>query len=65
MFRIAAPWWELEDSFTYHGVELVFMCVERKLPVGERMETECDSPSEFDYEFDESGWATGNEPDWS
>jgi hypothetical protein len=27
----------------------------------DRMDTECDSPSEFDYEYDESGWAT----DWS
>jgi hypothetical protein len=30
-----------------------------------RSETECDSPSEWDYEFDESGFATGNTPDWS
>lgn len=64
MFKVAAPWdLPLENSFTYHGKELTFKCLEHSLPVMERSITECDSPSEFDYEFDETGWATGNEPD--
>ncbi|THV64375.1 hypothetical protein D6D28_09959 [Aureobasidium pullulans] len=66
MFRVSAPWeLPLGDSFTYRGEELVFTRLEYDLPVLTRSETECDSPSEFDYEFDESGFATGNPPDWS
>jgi hypothetical protein len=66
MYEVVAPWKRpFEDSFTYHGQELTFMRVELDLPVLERSIMECDSPSEFDYEFDESGWATGNIPDWS
>lgn len=66
MFRVCAPWeLPLGDSFTYRGEELVFTRLEYDLPVLTRSETECDSPSEFDYEFDESGFATGNLPDWS
>jgi hypothetical protein len=62
MFRVAAPWDPLlKRSFTYYRQELTFLRVERKLPMPDRMDTECDSPSEFDYEYDESGWAT----DWS
>jgi hypothetical protein len=29
------------------------------------MEIQSQSPSEFDYEFDESGWATSNAAGWS
>lgn len=66
MYRVAAPWeLPLEESFTYRGEELVFMRLEYELPVLSRSETECDSPSEWDYESDESGFATGNMPDWS
>lgn len=66
MFKVHAPWDRpLKDSFTYHGEELSFLRVEYKLPVLDRSETECDSPSEWDYEFDKSGFATGNMPDWS
>ncbi|THY29871.1 hypothetical protein D6C99_10515, partial [Aureobasidium pullulans] len=66
MFRVTAPWeLPLADSFTYRGEELVFTRLEYGLPVLPRSETECDSPSEFDYEFDESGFATENPPDWS
>ena len=71
MFKVHAPWetppedGSPEGSFKYRGVDLSFECVENDLPVPGREITECDSPSEFDYEFDESGWATGNEPDWS
>ncbi|KAG9964077.1 hypothetical protein KCU61_g3107, partial [Aureobasidium melanogenum] len=66
MFRVVAPWERpLDDSFTYRGEELKFMRLEYELPVLPRSETECDSPSEWDYEFGESGFATGNIPDWS
>ncbi|THZ35613.1 hypothetical protein D6C88_10465, partial [Aureobasidium pullulans] len=66
MFRVNAPWeLPLGGSFTYRGEELVFTRLEYGLPVLTRSETECDSPSEFGYEFDESGFATGNPPDWS
>jgi hypothetical protein len=66
MFRVAAPWeLSLDDSFTYRGQELIFTRLEYELPVLPRSETECDSPSEWDYEYDESGFATGNTPDWS
>jgi hypothetical protein len=66
MFRVAPSWNRpLENSFTYHGEEVVFLRVEHGLPVLDRKDTECDSPSEWDYEFDENGWATGNTPDWS
>jgi hypothetical protein len=68
MYKVPPPWAPrpLENSFAYHGEELTFMCVECELPMlHDRMDTECDSPSEWDYEFDESGWATGNTPDWS
>lgn len=64
MFRVDAPWeLPLDDSFTYRGEELLFKGVEYGLPVLPRSETECNSPSEWDYEFDESGFATGNTPD--
>lgn len=66
MFSLNAPWErDLERSFTYRGVEMMFLCVEDELPVFPRSEIDCDSPSEFDYEFDESGWATGRMPDRS
>ncbi|KAH0350187.1 hypothetical protein KCU81_g2793, partial [Aureobasidium melanogenum] len=66
MFRVIAPWERpRNDSFTYHGEELIFMRLEYELPVLPRSETECDSPSEWDYEYGESGFATGNMPDWS
>jgi len=66
MYTLVAPWARPhEDSFTYHGEEFRFVGIEHDLPTLDRMDTECDSPSEFDYEFDETGWATGNEPDWS
>jgi hypothetical protein len=66
MYRVHAPWDRpLEDSFTYHGEELTSLRIEHELPVLGREDTECDSPSEWDYEFDENGWATGNIPDWS
>ncbi|KAG9559195.1 hypothetical protein KCU71_g10063, partial [Aureobasidium melanogenum] len=66
MFRVVAPWERpLDDSFTYRGEGLKFMRLEYELPVLPRSETECDSPSEWDYEFGESGFATGNIPDWS
>lgn len=66
MYSVTAPWMRPADnSFTYHGEELVFVRVEYQLPVLPRSETECDSPSEWDYDFGESGFATGNTPDWS
>jgi hypothetical protein len=66
MFRVAAPWeLLLDDCFMYRGKKLIFTRLEYELPVPPRSETECDSPSEWDYEFDESGFATGNTPDWS
>ncbi|KAG9816476.1 hypothetical protein KCU98_g19352, partial [Aureobasidium melanogenum] len=66
MYRVVAPWERpLDDSFTYRGEELKFMRLEYELPVIPRSETECDSPSEWDYEFGESGFATGNIADWS
>jgi hypothetical protein len=59
MFTLVAPWdTRPKDSFTYRGEEVTFMGVEYDLAVPARIDTECDSPSEFDYEFDESGWAT-------
>jgi hypothetical protein len=64
MFRVAAPWeLPLDDCFMYRGQKLIFTRLEYELPVLPRSETECDSPSEWDYEFDESGFATGNTPD--
>ncbi|KAK6000408.1 hypothetical protein QM012_003654 [Aureobasidium pullulans] len=58
---MVAPWMRPNDnSFMYHGEELVFERIEYDLPVMPRSEAECDSPSEWDYEFDESGFATGN-----
>ena len=64
MYQVAVPSRRrLANSFKYYGEKLTFLRVEYNLPVLERMHTECDSPSEIDYEFDESGWATGIMPD--
>ena len=64
LFEVRCPWDEvIEDSFTYHGLEVAFKRVEYSLPVPDRADLDCgSSASELDYEFDESGWATGNMP---
>ncbi|KAI5242869.1 hypothetical protein E4T43_04532 [Aureobasidium subglaciale] len=63
MFTVLPEWRRpTKGSFMYHGEEVVFDRVEHGLPVRDRAE-DCDSPSEFDYEYDEAGWATGS-PGW-
>jgi hypothetical protein len=54
-----------DNSFIHYGEELTFLRIEYRLPVPDRMEIQSQSPSEFDYEFDESGWATSNAAGWS
>ncbi|KAI4725508.1 hypothetical protein E4T49_06713 [Aureobasidium sp. EXF-10728] len=56
-FKVIPEWRQGEkDAFTYHGQELAFMRIEHELPVMERSFWS-ETPSEDDYEFDESGWA--------
>ncbi|KAI5198014.1 hypothetical protein E4T39_06980 [Aureobasidium subglaciale] len=63
IFEVIPPWRRpVDGSFMYYGEEVVFDRVEYALPVPDRAE-DCDSPSEYDYEFDDTGWAVGS-PDW-